>query len=87
MNMKTDEQKIYAKENFADVEQLREELFVDRFVGDDFPLFWDRSREIKITYNDGIIVASYGNEVLECTDVFVPIEKIEPIYGIDPNIW
>lgn len=86
LNMKTEEQKTYTKDNFTDTEQVREDFFVDWFVGDDFPFFLDRSPQIKLHYKEERIIASYDEETLDCTDIFVPTEKIEPLYGIAPNI-
>lgn len=86
MNMETDDTTTYSKQNFADTEHVRPDFFVDWFVGGDFPFFGDRSQEITIAVEDGRIMISYQNSLLDCTDIFVPTQKIDPMYGIEPNI-
>lgn len=84
--METDEHQTYAKQTFADTEHVRPDFFVDWFVGGDFPFFVDRSQEIIITIQDGRIIVSYRANSLDCTDIFLPTQKIDPMYWIEPNI-
>ena len=85
-NMETDDHTTYAKQNFADTEQVRLDFFVDWFVGGDFPFFSDRSQEMSIVIEEGRIIVWYQNAHLDCTDIFLPTQKIDPIYGIEANI-
>ena len=86
MNMDTDDKKVYAKTTFTELEQVRPDCFVDWFIGDDFPLFTDRSSQIQIHYKDEKIIISYNDGELDCTDIFLQTEKIDPIYGIEVDL-
>lgn len=86
-NVQNDDCSTYSKQNFSDTEEVREDFFVDWFVGGDFPFFEDRSSEIVVESKSGRVVVSYKGEELDCTDIFLPTQKIDPTYGVEPNIW
>ncbi len=85
-HLQTDEHNTYAKQNFADTEQVRSDFFVDWFVGGDFPFFVDRAQEIALSFHENRVIVSYHEQEIDCTDIFSPTQKIEPIYGIEANI-
>ncbi|AKH32684.1 hypothetical protein XF24_00343 [candidate division SR1 bacterium Aalborg_AAW-1] len=85
-HLENDDYSTYSKQNFADTEAVRPDFFVDWFVGGDFPFFTERSQEITIVFEEGRIMISYQDSRLDCTDIFLPVQKIDPIYGIEPNI-
>ena len=85
-HLENDDHSTYSKQNFADTEQVRPDFFVDWFVGGDFPFFTERSQEITIVFEEWRIMISYQDSRLDCTDIFLPVQKIDPIYGIEPNI-
>lgn len=59
------------------------EYAVDRFMDKDFEFLAAHPGMVKTTYHDGRIILSYGDESLDCTDIFVPTQEIEPFYGFE----
>lgn len=86
MNLQTDEKQIVSKINFSDIEEVQKHYAVDRFLSEDFPFFADRNQELQINFIENRIIVSYQWETLDCTDIFLPVQAIEPIYGVEANI-
>lgn len=85
-NVQTDACNTYAKTTISDTDAVRNDYFVDWFVGDDFPMFSVRSHDIRLVMKDGRVLVICADQELDCTDIFQPVQKIDPLYGIEPNI-
>lgn len=75
-----------SKNTISDTEDISSDAVYDWFVSEDFPWFTDEHQQLLLTYQDGRCVVSYRGKTLDCSDIFEPTIKIEPIYGTEPNI-
>lgn len=82
----TDTTSIVPKTFFTDTTDVRSDYFVDWFVGGDFEYLQPHAHEIGLSYVDTRVIVSYRSQRIDCTDVFLSVQKIEPVYGSEPNI-
>lgn len=69
---------------FSDEQQeIAEDMFVDRFIGSDFPIFAKRTQDITLRYQDNKVIAWYQKNTLECSSIFEEVSRIEPVYGVE----
>jgi hypothetical protein len=63
-------------------------FFVDLFVWEDFAEYFQWSScMIDVIYKEGLIMIVFLGEEYNVTNFFSPIQKMEPYYAIEPNIW